>query len=84
MESCFGGFFMDSPGYDTLGRLTRRGMIPGETNLPGYDTPGIQIFGLKIRINQQILNQNLKYFNSLVRIRKKTGGQLSRWTVPLS
>ena len=27
-ESCFGGFFIDSPGFDTPGRLTRRGIIP--------------------------------------------------------
>ena len=57
--------------------LTRRGMIPwgdwitgvwypGETDSPGYDTPGSQIFLLKIWITQRILNQNRKYFYPLV------------------
>ena len=37
-----------------------------KTDSPGYGTPGSQIFGLNIRITQQILNQNRKYFNALV------------------
>ena len=50
-DSCFGGFFIDSPGYDTSGRLPCRGIIPrgdwltgvsylGETDSPGHHTPG--------------------------------------------
>ena len=53
-ESCFGGFFIDSPGHDTPGRLTCRVVIPrgdwlggvwypGEIDWLGYDTPGSQI-----------------------------------------
>ena len=30
-ESCFGGFFIKSPGYD---------MYPGEIDSQGYDNPG--------------------------------------------
>ena len=57
---------------------------PGETDSLGYDTPGSQIFELKIRITWRILNQNQKM---LIRWsvaqegsnyeRKKTGGQKS-------
>ena len=51
----------------------------------------VSFFATKIRISLRKLNQNRKYFNLLVtgqwprsiRIMKKTGGQKSRWTVPL-
>ena len=62
---------------------------PRETDSPGYHTPGSQIFGLKIRITQWILNQNRKYFNPVVsgtgrfELWKKTEGRKSGWTVPL-
>ena len=92
---------IDSQWYHTPGRLTRRGMIhrgdwlagvwyPRETDSLGYDTLGRQIFGLKIRITQRILNQNIKYFNPLVsgtgsfELWKKNWGQKSRWTATFS
>ena len=38
-ESCLGRFFIDSPGFDTQGRLTRRGIVPGEDWLAGVSYP---------------------------------------------
>ena len=68
-ESCFGGFFIDSSGYDTLGRLTRRGMMlrgdwlagvshPREIDSSGYHTPG----DLKNWITRRIPNKNQSYW----------------------
>ena len=51
-EPCFGEFCIDSPGYDTPGRLTLRGIIPWGDR--------------KIWITRQILKQNKKYFNPSV------------------
>ena len=72
-ESCFDRFFIDAPGYNTSGRLTRRGIIPGEIDSQGYYTPGrlthqgiIPLGDWKIWITWWILNQNKKYFNSMV------------------
>ena len=41
----FGFNKTDSPGYDTTGRLTRRGMIPGpgEIDSAGYDALGSNV-----------------------------------------
>ena len=74
-ESCFGRCFIDSPGYDTLGRLTRLGIKPQGK--------------WKIRITRPILNQNSKYFNPLAispgRFALwKNWRRKSRWTVPLN
>ena len=79
----------NSPGYDTLGRLTLRSMTPwGDWLCPEYDTPGRK---KKIQMTQQNLTQNWKYFKPLLIGRgwfkwweKKTVGRKSCWTVPLT
>ena len=55
----------DSPEYDTRGDLLADGVsYPGEScfgelfiDLQGYDTPGSQIFELKIRITRELLTE---------------------------
>ena len=77
-------------------RLTHWGTGPWGDWLLVVPDPGESCFcgfwlkpSNKIRIPQRILNQNRKYFNPLVRSPGefdlwKTGGQKSRWTVPLT
>ena len=84
-----------SPGYDTPDILTRRDILPRGDWLagvwyppgPGWLTRRGHWGHWKIGITRRIQNQN--YFNPLVsgpsrfKFWKKSGGQKSRWTVPL-
>ena len=60
----FWWIFIDSPGYDTSGRLTRQGIIPWEGCLAGVLYPGenekFEQFG------EFFFYQNQKYFNPFV------------------
>ena len=95
-ESCFGGFCIDSPRYDTPGRKTRQSIIPRGDWLAGVWFPGrLTRQGITPRgdwtiwITRRILKQNWKHFNPMVsgperfKLWKKTGGRKSRSTVPL-
>ena len=50
----------------TIFILEKSSRISKYFDSPGYHTPGSQFFETKIRITQQKLNQNRKYFNPLV------------------
>ena len=60
---------IDSPQYDTLGRLTERSMIP-------------DFFFGKIQITRQNILTHLPVAQA--RMMKKIEGQKSRWNVPLT
>ena len=65
---------IDSAQYHTAGRLTQRSLMPMETDSAQYHTPGRF---RKIRITHWKLNQNRKYFNSLVSV----PGRFKRWKI---
>ena len=78
------------PGYDTPTSQSPWSIIPRRFNKnppkydsPGYHTPVIQFFKLKIRTTSWNLNQNRKYFNPVADSNTNKWSRKSRWTVPL-